>query len=251
MKRIAILLAAFAMLAGCRIEEAEYYDPAADGFLMFQVANHRLSDEAAVAARVMLFDLYYSAPEEERETIHDRYFYSSRIVGKGNEWRIVDSSRELAIYTDGRPLSTEGAVWKYTCSFRNYAGDDLPTIACRADDSEISYDLRLPDGGGELSFTTAYYSQPQTGGTTLYWCELLFDGSGACPAAKEYYGFGNVAYEIVEPIRYVSDEPRGFDEGELKLTAETDEGPLEFRAGYIGDYCVRIRRGACENTYRY
>ncbi len=251
MKRISTLLAAFVAMAGCQIEEAEYYDPTETGFYMFQVANQHLAGEAAVAARVMLFDLYYSAPEEERETIHDRYFYSSRIVGAGNEWRIIDSNRELVIYTDGQPLSTVGAVWRYADSFRKYAGDDLPVIVCRADDSGTSYDLRLPNGGGELSFTTVHYSQLQPGGTTFYWCELALSGSGACSAVEDYYGFETVAYEIVGPLRYVSDKPWGFDAGELNLTTETDEGLLEVRAECLDDHCVRIRRGACENTYRY
>lgn len=248
MKRILTLLAAFVALAGCRIEEAEYYDPAETGLLMFRAANQRLSGEAAVAARVMLFDLYYSASEEEREAIHDRYFYSSRIVEKGDEWRIIDSSRELVIYTDGQPLHTAGAVWRYVDSFQQYAGGDLPAIACRADGSGTTYDLRLPGGGRELSFATAYYSRPQDSGTIRYWCELTLSGSGACSVIKE---FEAVAYEIVEPLRYVSDEPWGFDEGKLKLTVETDGGPLEVQAEYIGGYCVRIRRGTCENTYRY
>lgn len=248
MKRILTLLTAFVALTACRIEEAEYYDPTDSGLFMFRVANQHLSGEAAVAARVMLFDLYYSAPEEEREAIHDRYFYSSRIVGKGNEWRIIDSSRELVIYTDGQPLSTVGAAWRYIDSFQQYAGGDLPAIVCRADDSGISYDLHLPNGGGELSFATVYYSQPQVGGTTRYWCELALSGSGACSTIKE---FETVAYEIVEPLRYVSDEPWRFDEGELRLTAETGEGVLEVRAEWVDDHCVRIRRGIYENTYFY
>ncbi len=251
MKRILTLLATLVVSAGCEIEEAEYYDPTESGLFLFRVANQHLSGEAAVAARVMLFDLYYSAPEEEREAIHDRYFYSSRIVGKGNEWRIIDSSRELVIYTDGQPPSTIGAAWRYVDSFQQYAGGDLPAIVCRADDSGISYDLRLPNGGGELSFAAVYYSQPQVGGTTRYWCELALSGSGACSTVKYHYGFETVAYEIVGPLRYVSDKPWGFDAGELKLTTETDEGLLEVRAECLDDHCVRIRRGVCENTYRY
>lgn len=250
MKRILTLLAALIVSAGCEIEEAEYFDPAAAGFRIFCYANHQLRSQAALAARIMFFDLYYSAPAEERETIHDRYFYSSRIVGSDNKWRIIDGGQELTIYTDGQPLSTDGATWKYVCSFQSYASDDLPTITCHADDSRTSYDLHLPNGGGELSFTTTYYSQPQNGGATRYWCELQIGGRGEYSQFKDYdYGFEKIAYEIVEPLEYTSDNR--FNAGELLLTTETDEGPLETRAEYLDAGDVRIRFGTHEKLYYY
>ena len=249
MKRISTLLAALVALTGCTIEKAEYFDPTAVGFRMFSYANSHLGTQTDIAARVMLFDLYYSAPEEERETIHDRYFYSSRIVGSGNEWRIIDSSHELTIYTDGRPLSTDGATWKYAHSFL-HAGDDLPTIACHADDTSTAYDLHLPNGGGELSFTTTYRSRPQDDGTPRYWCELRIEGRGECTLPKDYYyEFEKIAYEIVEPLKYTSYGSR-IDEGGLLLTTETDEGHLETRVECL-DTGVRIHFGAHEKLYYY
>lgn len=248
MKRILSLLAVFVAMAGCRIEEAEYFDPTDHGFRMFLYTNRYLSNEAAVAARVMLFSAYYSAPEEERETLHDRYFYSSRIVSSGDEWRIIDSGRELVIRTDGQSLSTAGATWKYAYSFRNYSGDDLPTIVCRA--SQTGYDLHLPDGGGELSFAAAYYSQPQNDGTALYWCELRFDGRGECSVSNDYE-FEKVAYEIVEPLVYESNREQGFVHGTLQLTARTDAGPLEARVEYESDRDVWISCGNYKKRYGY
>lgn len=248
MKRILSLLAVFVAMAGCRIEEAEYFDPTDHGFRMFLYTNRYLSNEAAVAARVMLFSAYYSAPEEEREMLHDRYFYSSRIVNSGDEWRIIDSDSELVIRTDGQPLSTAGATWKYAYSFRNYSGDDLPTIVCRA--SQTGYDLHLPDGGGELSFAAAYYSQPQNDGTALYWCELRFDGRGECSVSNDYE-FEKVAYEIVEPLVYESNREQGFVHGTLQLTARADAGPLEARVEYESDRDVWISCGNYKKRYGY
>lgn len=251
MKRALTILAAFVALAGCTIEEAEYFDPTQNGFRMFRTMNYWFSNETATAAQIMLFDLYYSAPEEERETIHDRYFYSSRIVGSGNEWCIIDNFRKLVIYTDGQPLSTDGATWKYVCSFQNYSDNDMPTIVCRTGDSGPVYDFRLPNGGGELSFTADYCSQPQSNGTTLYWCELQITGSGECPADRDYDEFGKIAYEIAEPLKYRSNRPYQFDSGRLKLSTQTDEGPLEAQAEYLGEDYVSVASGAYSNHYRY
>ena len=253
MKRILTLVAAFVALTACEIEQAEYFDPTAEGFRMFSCANYHLWGQATIATHVLFFDRYYSAPEEERETIHDRYFYSSRIVGSDNEWRIIDNRCELTIYTDGRSLSTDGATWRYACSCRNYAGDDLPTITCRTNDAHTSYNLRLPNGGGELSFTATYYSQPHNDGTTRYGCELQIEGHGECAPCQDYYydyGFEKIAYEIVEPLKYTSNSSERFDAGQLRLTTETAEGPLETHAEYLDD-SIRIRFGIHEGLYCY
>lgn len=252
MRRPILLLAAALALTGCRIEEAEYFDPTQSGFRMFQYTNSYLSDQADIAACVMLFNLYYSAPEEERETLHDRYFYTSRIVSSGDEWRIIDSNHELIVYTDGQPLSTEGATWEYAYSFQNHTGDDLPTIVCRADEAGLSYDLRLPDGGGELSFTATYCSQPQEPGTICYWCELLIGGRGEYDILENYnHRFEKIAYRIAEPLKYASNRAQRFGKGSLQLTTQTDDGLLEAQAEYLGDDRVRIRYGEYAETYWY
>ncbi len=116
MRRILILLAAAVVLTGCKIQEAEYFDPTADGYRMLQSANRHLTEAAAAASRAILFNLYYSASDEERKTLHDRYFYTSRIVDSGNgEWRIIDRAGDLAIPTGGQPFDPDGAVWRYFC----------------------------------------------------------------------------------------------------------------------------------------
>ena len=252
MKRILSLLAVFVAMAGCRIEEAEYFDPTDHGFRMFLYTNRYLSNEAAVAARVMLFSAYYSAPEEEREMLHDRYFYSSRIVNSGDEWRIIDSGRELVIRTDGQPLSAKkGAAWQYKETQRYYPDERLPTITCCTDGAASPvYELLLPDDGGQLFFMAAYYSQPQNDGTALYWCELQFDGRGECSVSNDYE-FEKVAYEIVEPLVYESNREQGFVHGTLQLTARTDAGPLEARVEYESDRDVWISCGNYKKRYGY
>ena len=254
MKRILTLLAAFVALTGCRIEEAEYFDPADNGSYFFQFVNSTLSVEAACAARVMLFDRYYSASEEERETLHDRYFYSSRIVRSGDEWHIIDSYRELVIYTDGQSLSAKkGAAWRYKETQRYYQDGQLPTITCCTDDAASPvYELLLPDGGGQLFFMVAYTSQPQENGSGLYLCELQIKGRGQYNYNKECYGFEKVDYEIVEPLKFASNRPRGFSAGTLTLTTETENDELNIQAEYAGsDYSVWISCGKYKKMFWY
>lgn len=253
MKRIWIVLAASVALTGCEIEGADYLDPADTAYRMFRCVNDCLSEAADDAARVMLFDLYYSASEEERETIHDSYFYSSRIVGAGDEWRIIDSSGELAIRTDGQSIYAAGATWKYSYTHRDLPPTDWPTIACRTSESRPAvFDLRLPDGGGQLSFTTAYCMWPQDDGTMRYGCELKLTGTGVCPECRDIFGFGTIAYEIVEPLRYESHRPYGFYEGKMKLTTETDDDRIEASASYLDTNAdVWLGSGNYGDTYWY
>ncbi len=246
MRRILTLLATVVALTGCKIEEAEYFDPTADGYRMLLTANRCLTEEAAAASRVMLFNLYYSAPDEERETLHDRYFYTSRIVGSGNEWRIIDRDGELVIRTDGQPLSTDGAVWQYA-SLRPTAAE--ATITCRRNGDETAYDLRLPDDGGRFSFTTAYPSRTEEDGATRYWCELSLTGSGVCIEESMPYGFEKVACETTEPLKYVSTRPKRFEAGALKLTAETDGDELEATAEYLPGNRIAVACGPYSNEY--
>ena len=93
MKRALIWLAAAAALTGCKIHEAEDFDPTREGFYIFREANRCLGETAADATRVLLFDLYYSASEEEREVVHNRYFYSSRIVISDDACHIIEIGR--------------------------------------------------------------------------------------------------------------------------------------------------------------
>lgn len=250
MKRILALLAAFVAMAGCRIEEAEYFDPTGDGFRLFRVVNLHLSDVADDAARVMLFNLYYSASEEEREAIHDCYFYTWRIVEKGDEWHIIDGSRELIIYTDGQSLSAKkGAAWRYKEAHRYYPDEQLPTITCCTDEAVLPvYELLWPDGGGRFWFTASGCSQPQDDGTVHYWCTLELLGAGTCC----FYESRTVDYEITEPLRYDSDRPQGFSAGTLTLRAEIDDDELEAEAVYAPSDCsVWIRSGKYEEKYWY
>ncbi len=246
-----MILATLVVLTGCKIEEAEYFDPTRNGYLMFLPANACLADAAADAARLIQFNEYYSASGEEREMLHDRYFYSSRIVDSGNdEWRIIDCNGELVVRTGGRTLSEEGTGWRYAYAGRDYAENIWPTIACRKSGLDTFYDLELP-GQARLSFMAAFYDRPQENGMTRYWCELRIEGSGLCPEHRDGYGAGEVGCEIVEPLKYLSDRPRSFDAGKLKLTTQTNNKTYEAEAEYGAHEHVSISYGQYKNYYWY
>ncbi|MDE7305240.1 MAG: hypothetical protein K2N04_04930 [Alistipes sp.] len=251
MKRISMILATLVALTGCKIEDAEYFDPTRNGYLMFLPANACLADAAADAARLIQFNEYYSVSGEERKMLHDRYFYSSRIVDSGNdEWRIIDCNGELVVRTGGRTLGEEGATWRYAYAGRDYAENVWPTIACRKSGLDTFYDLELP-GQARLSFTAAFYDRPQENGMTRYWCELRIEGSGLCPEHRDGYGAGEVGCEIVEPLKYLSDRPRSFDAGKLKLTTQTNNKTYEAEAEYGAHEHVSISYGQYKNYYWY
>lgn len=251
MKRTLLLLATLAALTGCKIEDAEYFDPTSNGYRMFLTANACLADAAADAARLIQFNEYYSAPEEERKPLHNRWFYTSHIVDSGdNEWRIINCNGELVIRTDGRPLGEEGTVWRYAYAGRDYAENVWPTIACRKNDLGTSYDLELP-GLARLSLTATLYGQPQENGTTRYRCELRIEGNGSCPEHRDGYGTGKIGCEIVEPLKYLSDRPRSFDDGKLNLTTQTNNKTYEAEAEYGAPYFVSISYGQYKNDYWY
>ncbi len=252
MKRALIWLAAAAALTGCKIHEAENFDPTREGFYIFREANRCLGETAADATRVLLFDLYYSASEEEREVVHNRYFYSSRIVISDDACHIIDGTSDLIIYTGGQPLSAEGAVWRYAYSSQSCLESEMPTINCRKHETgPDTYDLRLPDGNQQWSVTPFYCNQPQPDGPTRYWCELRINGTGNLSEGVYSPDFGTVAYETLEPLKYNSEKRLQFQRGKLKLTATIDHEEVEVDARYVDDDQVVILYGSHGKTYWY
>lgn len=252
MKRALTWLAAALALTGCRIEEAEYFEPTQGSFYVFVRANDHLSAAADDAARILLFDLYYSAPEEMREEIHDRWFYASRIFNTDDEWHVVNTDYELVIRTGGQPLSAEGAVWQYAYVGRTYSENGVPTIACRKNELlETYYDFELQNGEGRLSFTAVYYDQTPDDSTVRQRYRLQIAGSGRCPAYGNCRELGEVAYETIGALTYDSDDPQYFGEGRLKLSAQTDDGPIESEAEYLAGRQVSISDGTHTKTYWY
>lgn len=247
MRGFITLTAAVLLLAGCQVEEAEYFDPTQTAYRMFYLTHIQLASEAATSSDVVLFDRWRSAPEEERETLHDRYFYDSRIAGSDEEgWRIIDTEGELTIRTHGQPLSTEGAVWHYTRRDPHLPEDRMAALVCRLNDDEPSYELTLP-GGDRLAFTATLRSR-QEEDRLLYGCALTLTGSGRIATGIDPQDpEERIDYEITDPLAYDSTDPWHFSQGGLKLAGQNTEATAE----YHPDGYVSIVRGPYDHIYWY
>lgn len=235
MRRLIMILAAAVALTGCKIEEAESYEPTRRGYFMFRDAEEELVGVMDDVIRVFFFDLYYSATEEEKENIHNRYFYTSRIYSKGDEWHIVDINREMIICTGGKSLHEEGTTWRYRYADTHYSNEsDMPSLTSRAKDGteEMLYDFALPYGRGLLEFVPRHMSQNLSDGTVRYWVETTVSGIGEFVCEHRYYREDTLNCEITEPLSYNSWH-RSFRDGIMKLTAYVGEEKREAEAKYI------------------
>lgn len=247
MRGFMTLTAAALLFAGCQVEEAEYFDPTANAYRLFYLTHMQLASEAASASDIVLFDRWRSAPEEEREVLHDRYFYDSRITGSDEEgWRIIDTEGELTIRTDGQPLSTEGSLWRYTRRDPQLPEERMATIACRLKDDEPSYELTLPEGD-RLAFTATLHSR-QEEDRPLHGCALTLAGSGRIATGIDPQDpEERIDYEITAPLAYDSTDPWHFSRGGLKLAGQNTEATAE----YHPDGYVSIVRGSYDHIYWY
>lgn len=235
-----MILAAAVALTGCKIEDAEWHDPTYRGYFMFQYANYDILSAMSHATRVLFFDLYYSAPEEERETIHNRYFYKSRIYNTDDEWHIVNADYELIIYTGGKSLYEIGTTWRYCYANAQYSDEnDMPSLTSRAKEDvaydAVCYDYKLPYDRGLLKIDPLYKGQGQSDGTVRYWIEAKVEGAGKY--TEKTVGpdlLGTIEYEIVKPLSYNSWR-LNFSEGEMKLSSLFSDGEREAEAKYFSD----------------
>jgi len=255
MRRFIVILTAAAALTGCKISEAESVDPVQIGAVMFRPVHEELIDATADAADVFLFDAYYSAPEADRKDMHDRYFYTSRIFSSGDEWHIVDTDRELIIYTGGKSLSEAGTTWRYRYASTVYYDEtDMPSLTSRVDENvlfeKMYCDFKLPYDRGVLKLEPHYLSETRKDGTIGYWIELEVAGAGKCYHREEHYDLENIDYEATDPLRYSSLQ-QWFIKGELNLTAKILDKDREAKARYEDDGRVWITYRGHSNMYRY
>lgn len=242
MRRLLLSAAVIAaLLCGCE-RESGYgsFDPTLPGYYMFQQVDESLCSELSDVMPVFAFSLYYAAQtDEEREKIHDAFFYSSRIARNGDQWRIIDADSELVIDTGGKGLSENGARWTYRYADRSdYYGQTLPAITSDAG----SLTLCLPQTPERMFWTTgdfpieaAYVYRPVSSGASVHSITLTLAGSGVTHADEI-----DVDFEITDPLKYNSFVSY-FDKGALKLTTTnngvTDTATATF-TGEEGDTAI-------------
>lgn len=258
MKRVLISAAIIAaVLCGCKKEDGYgQYEPTRPGYYMFRQVDTALCGEFSDVMPVFAFALYYAADNDaERETIHDAFFYTSRISGKDGQWRIINDSWELVIVTGGKSLYDQGAQWTYDYISRtdNY-GEALPTIT---GNGQETFTLRLPERPKEASYTTgdlrvkaAYEYLPISPGAYVHSIRLTVSGTG-----KVYTDDIDVGFETTFPLEYDS-YASYIGKGAMKLTTTNDGVTDTAQATYTGtDNEIRIEynehQKVWETTYGY
>lgn len=100
------------------------------GKLLFDYTNAHVGVATEAVRTAFAFNGYYrQTTPKEREEMHDRYFYKSRIVDQDSVWLILNNSGvDWTIrMNDGMPLGEQGAVWKLWCM---RVGDKKPMLTC-------------------------------------------------------------------------------------------------------------------------
>lgn len=208
-------------LCGCVKDKSyERFEPTKPGYYLFQQANAALQYEMDELWPVFAFAGYYAADSEEmRESIHDAFFYTSRISRNGDQWRIIGEDTELVIDTGGKSLYDEGTRWTYFYTGRDYYTSELPTVT-RTGAESAPYTLNMPamperpSGiSGELTLSQSFIHRPAE---DKYSVKIDISGAGQVRSGNRQIEFG-----ITEPLEYDSASPV-FDKGGMTLTTTKD-----------------------------
>lgn len=272
MKRIVCIFAAPAivlLLAGCRISRGEEFEPTAMGYDLSRYTSDVLDDICKSTDMLLHFSEWLGAEEDEREALHDLWFYSSRIVERDEgEWHIINSGSELTVITGGATLNDEGASWQFRFGDGTYIDNDFPVLTRLADDGEdgdygggdvMRYSLQLPalshgrnssaQYGGTLTLTVKPYEK-SSGGSSETLLRYTFDGSFSERISRYSFGTDLCEVTILEPLEYYPHEryDKGIACGRTSMTVESEGKTRAPEAEYTGGCRVRIYGGA-ENAY--
>lgn len=255
MKRHLLLCLWAAVAAGCVTEQGGEFEPTRPGYYLYDHAAAPLLGAMNDVWPVFAFIRYWEAEtDEERERIHDLFFYTQRIVCEGNLCRIICDRWELAIDTGGRPLSEAGACWTFRYAGRDDSDPgDAPRL-CAPESGDSRYVLHWPaaaagDGfGGEFRVAAILETTVSAPGVTTHCLYLHAEGRGSVRAPDI-----DIDFETTQPLVYRPLE-RAFGSGALRLTttadgkSETAEAsilsPAEVRIDYNGTHKIWPRYGS-------
>ena len=210
-------------------DPGETFQPTRPGYYLFRQSYEPLCDIADDLRDVFAFARYYVAStEEEREKLHDAFFYSKRITRNGNTWRIIDSWMEVEIATGGLPLQAEEAHW--TINYNSNYDKQKRTLTIGRDTSAADrYTLLLSENFGTLtgrfSVETTFATQVPESGIRTFTVKLSIAGEGHATAHDV-----GIDFTIRTPLRYDSSAAHAFTAGAMRLITDgkdTAEAVLE------------------------
>ena len=236
-------------LCGCRLTEAEEFNPTALGYNLSRTVEPAVSEAWANVERMLHLSEYIEAGEDEREAVCDEYFYDVRIVERDvNVWQLINSRYSVTICTDGRPLTQTGAEWTYRHSGREYVDEEFPTVRCVAADK---YEVHVPQHGcetfyGDFSLKVEGYDVTVDGQTVRkpsVVCE--------CEYRRGWYynEVDNCHVRTLKPLKYLPENGGGLTEGRVSMTVTLDGETLSPEAEFASSGRVTVWGGA-GNAYQ-
>ena len=175
-----VLSMAVLLLAGCKKDEGNGFEPTKLGFGMFCEAHAQQADIIDCMDMLRHLDEYIAVSDEQRAVLHERYFRNTRIVELANIgcWVITPNGSyyDVEIYTRGKGLGDEGAVWEvkivtydsypYKREHRSlsaeYVADDTWALSLRKLDYTWGYETTST---ADLTYKILSASQVQIGGS--------------------------------------------------------------------------------------
>ena len=213
MKRILskTALAAIMMFfgCGCQIAQEQDFEPTMLGYeLTNDFARNVLSKYNRLFVLQHFNEWLSEQNAEAREEIHDKWFYSSRIVErKTDEWHIITPYEEMVILTGGKMFDQDDTQWRYYYADGIYDESDLPSFTRTGSGEDEGYLLYVPSCGGEQAFelalTLSEYDSIDGGNHTKV-LRITAEGDGTAEQPWYCSGIGDdpILFTILEPLVY-------------------------------------------------
>ena len=237
----ATLLAAAVLLCGCKVDGGGSFNPTALGYSTAHTTLNAVYGSITELNTMLRLDDYISAEDEAvRTEIHDKYFYSQRIVERtAGEWHIISPGNETVVATGSRPLREPGARW--SCSntsetvetvIENMSGDDGESYSLYSEHGKESY--------GTLSVMEL------TVGLTTDTTPVRREVVTVAGRGEVYRYSGDFTFTILAPLTFDTSKER-FTGGRMMMTSVAD-GVTYSPEAEISERYITIR-GGLDNAY--
>ena len=265
MRRLIYMLFAAALMTGCRMDKGEEFEPTRLGYDLTRCTSDVLWSMSDEVITLLHFSDYIKADGEERERLHDKWFYTSRIVEREDgAWSIINSNSELKIFTNGKTLDEADAEWEFYSGNATHTDGDVPTISHTGTDSNGSEQYTLHFPGHKYALYTSvrpanyrnYYGDVKvtvmpyeiiTGGEKDDGTACIFDGVFTFYVSPYSFGTEYCCATVLSPVEYRPAE-RDIRSGRLALAIDVDGNVKSPEVEFLGGSKVKVFGGK-DNAY--
>lgn len=147
LRKVMLLTVAAVAMCSCEITDGDSVKRTLPGYIMYLNTVSGYNELAGKLELAFKIDEYLAAStDEERNALHDKYFYSNYVAydAETGVLNIRYPSYDLFVYTGGKLLSEDGAVWRGNYSDGNpYKGkDSFPTFT-RLEDGRYKVEYEI------------------------------------------------------------------------------------------------------------